>query len=155
MSVCGSAPRPVFVFEPKVSWPFHRPNLQGSPSIDFKGEPFCICMGHHVEVRGKYEITSGSDGHHHHDDCHLTPEPGDDDEYGQQHGAVTVHDGKLVLTVSMLSKGTAVQLAPGAELRHPLCLGRHVPLLPSAVLSTRLPQPVISGFCPGTDSPAW
>ena len=100
-------------------------------------------MGHHVEVRGKYEITSGSDSHHHHDRCHLTPERGDDDgdqhhsdddEYGQQHGAVTVHDGKLVLTVSMLSKGTAVQLAPGAELRHPLCLGRHIPLPPSAVL---------------------
>ena len=119
--------------------------------MDFSDEPYyCLCMGQHVELKGQFEITSGSSlgGHPNHpeglkqhdDNAHLddvrphrphSSHPDDTYEYGQQHGAVQMHDGNLVLTVAMLSDGTTVQLAPGAELSHPLVVRPRRPASPA------------------------
>ena len=121
--------------------------------MDFSDEPYyCLCMGQHVGLKGQFEITSrssGGGGHlnhpeglkQHDDNAHLddvrddphrphSSHPDDTYEYGQQHGAVQMHDGNLVLTVAMLSDGTTVQLAPGAELSHPLVVRPRRPALP-------------------------
>eukprot|EP00955_Chlamydomonas_euryale_P087300 364282-Chlamydomonas_euryale.AAC.40 len=70
----------------------------------------CVCHGHHVEIFGQYTFSAAGGG-----------EPCDS---GHMHlhnnGSAT----GMVLSVPSLRNGTAIELAPGAVLSHPITIYR-------------------------------
>ena len=102
--------------------------------MDLDDEPYyCVCAGRHLEIKGEFKTKElYHHGHYHGMHGHaLTVAEAAGNKYmqnlhvpqGSVSNAMTMHDGKVVLSVATLHCGTVIELSPGTELCHPVVVG--------------------------------